>query len=369
MFAQINLLKSEQSTNQNEVLPCISLKTISNKKRQIRKNNFKKTDNTNFDKCENCGKCNLFTLNGKITCNDCGLIFSKHIDTNIEWRISCGSNNNPSDKIRTSINENKYISGNTTTTTIGQNASFKNIKNNNLIKTMSEWKQITYKDKTMIEKINNLTSICRNNDINDMMIDKICETFYKICKVLNPRRKKLIALMATSVLICFEEEGIVKDIDDISQIFDIDEKLLIKLSKEFEITWQEIKYTEQQTDDKFKYTKSNNDVKFNNKNISKKNENDILITHLNNLTCYLKKCQIPNIRQQYFKDLYTKIFKDRQLLEHIQKSKFAVVIYQSCLDNNIDIELKTIINICKTSYVTFNKCYKKFKNIYLVNND
>jgi transcription initiation factor TFIIIB Brf1 subunit/transcription initiation factor TFIIB len=388
-----------------------SLKDISKLKRE-KKQQKTKSQHNDLESCINCSKYDLVMINGQLTCRDCGLIYSKHIDSGIEWRVGSGSNNQPSDKIRTSINENKYITGITTTTTIGQNTNYKNNKNNNLIKNMNDWKQIDYKDKSMIEKINNITSICKNNDINDMMIENICDTFYKICKILNPRRKKLIALMATSVMLCFEEKGYIKTVDEVAQMFDIEEKTLIKLSKEFEIVWQEIKYDE---DDKTSKLQQKSFINNNaNENISNKTQlsiniikskikefeqNDILDfknteelnklieqkahidavnekhviesnkyilnNQLNNLVYYLKKLKIPNTYFKYFKDLYTQIFNDRVLLEHIPKSKFAVIIYQGCINNNINIDINLIIKACKTSDVTFNKCYKKFKNIYL----
>lgn len=377
------------TTNKSKNLS--SLKGLRKDKRDVKfqyqkQNQKSHQDISEFDICENCGKFNIVENNGQHMCRDCGLIFGKHIDTGIEWR-TCSISNNCADKVRTSINENRYIVGSTTITTVGSNTNLKNVKNNNLIKTMSEWKQITYKDKSMKDKINNLTSICRNNDINEMMIEKICDIFFEICSITNPRRKKLIALMATSVIICYDEHNIVRSLDDLSQMFDIEEKTLIKLSKDFEIIWQEIKYTKENDTNNLK-NKSRIDYSNDQKStkntklllptkpiqttktlqhIKKKKYTNILTEHINTLTHFLIKLSISNIYHHYFIELYTKIYNDRVLLEHIPRSKCSIIIYQGCLDNNININTNDIITICRTSNVTFNKCYKKFKNLYLDN--
>jgi transcription initiation factor TFIIIB Brf1 subunit/transcription initiation factor TFIIB len=364
-----------------------SLKGLRKNRRDAKYQAINQQQNTTeFDKCENCGKSDIVEHNGHHTCRDCGLIFGKHIDTGVEWRTCSSSNSNGTDKVRTSINENRYIVGSTTTTTVGNNTNFKNVKNNNLIKTMSEWKQITYKDKSMKDKINNLTSICKNNDINDMMIEKICDIFFEICSITNPRRKKLTALMATSVMICYDEHDIVRSLDDLSQMFDIDEKTLIKLSKDFEIIWQEVKYTKDNDTKELKnksieaYNQEHNsfscdssltgeEIETHKRNIKKqqkqKNHKNILSEHINTMMHFIRKLSIPSHYNSYFIELYTKIYNDRVLLEHIPRSKFAVIIYQGCLDNNVNVNTSDIISICRTSDVTFNKCYKKFKALYI----
>jgi transcription initiation factor TFIIIB Brf1 subunit/transcription initiation factor TFIIB len=382
---------STNTINSNIIKPKLSsLKGLRKNKRDAKyQAKIYQQDNTEFDICDNCGKSDIVENNGHHMCRDCGLIFGKHIDTGVEWRTCSSSNSNGIDKVRTSITENKYIVGSTTTTTVGNNTNFKNVKNNNLIKTMSEWKQITYKDKSMKDKINNLTSICKNNDINDMMIEKICDIFFEICSITNPRRKKLTALMATSVMICYDDQGIVRSLDELSQMFDIDEKTLIKLSKDFEIIWQEVKYSKENDTNELKnksredYNLEHNDsINDKNKLIlsskeieekkqkmkkqqKQKNYKNILSEHVNTLLHFVRKLSISSHYHSYFIELYTKIYNDRVLLEHIPRSKFAVIIYQGCLDNNINVNINDIIHICRTSDVTFNKCYKKFKAIYI----
>jgi hypothetical protein len=215
-------------------------------------------------------------------------------------------------------------------------------------------------------------------------------------------------------MICYDEKNIVRSMDDLSKMFDIDEKTLTKLSKDFEIIWQEIKYSKETDTNDLKnesinlYNNSNSNTSNFNSNTNTNNDNnlytvsenntevssnletptqhvdvktqkqitsekrrkkhiDILNDHINTLTHYLRKLNIGSNQHQYFIELYTKIYNDRVLLEHIPRSKCSVIIYQGCLDRNININTANIIRICQTSDVTFNKCYKKFKAIYLEN--
>ena len=53
----------------------------------------------------------------------------------------------------------------------------------------------------MLKRFNNITSICNNAGISGIIIETAKEVFYKIQKIHSPRRNKLSALMASSVII------------------------------------------------------------------------------------------------------------------------------------------------------------------------
>jgi hypothetical protein len=386
-----------------------SLRAISQQKKQKQQQSITSNtvNNNDIEMCVDCNNNNMVELNGFMTCKDCGLILGKQIDSNIEWRCS---NSTGIDKTRTSINDNKYVKGNTTNTTVGFNVNSKNCKNNNLIKTMSEWKQISYKDSSMINKIQYITNVCKNNDINDKFIDDICEIFYKICNIKNPVRSKLKALMAASVQLCFMEKDMFKCDSEVSQMFDINEKLYNKLFKDFELVWKELKKNERFKNktlrnmsidnitsneyDKFDNPNNvnnfmgcissnmllnpdngtlniTNDTKINDIIVSSANitnfenttetskYNNIVETDNNKLIYYLKRCNIDN---SYF-DLFIKFNKDiimkKILSNHIPRSRYAVIIYYICQQYNIECNKYNIIKVCRTSEVTFNKCLTK----------
>lgn len=355
----------------------ISIRELSQQKKLKHKLSIKPKQINDIESCEDCKSNNLVELNGFLTCKDCGLITGKQIDSNIEWRCN-NSSSSGVDKTRTSINDNKYLKGNTTNTTIGFNVTSKNCKNNNLIKTMSEWKQISYKDSSMINKIQHITTVCKNNDINDKFIDDICEIFYKICNIKNPVRSKLKALMAASVQICFTEKGMFKCDSEVSQMFDINEKLYNKLFKDFELVWKELKKNERFTTSNIinksisNYNSNSNTQLHQSKNINTDTNitnfesttntskyNNIIDSDNNKLIYYLKK---NNINQAYF-DLFinfnTEIINSKKLSNHIPRSRYAVIIYYICQKNNIDCNKYNIIKLCRTSEVTFNKCLAK----------
>lgn len=368
----------------------ISLRDLSlQKKNKLRSNIV--IPQLEIDMCQDCKSNNLVDLNGFLTCKNCGLISRKQIDSNVEWRCN-NSNNSGVDKTRTSINDNKYVKGNTTNTTIGFNVTSKNCKNNNLIKTMSEWKQISYKDSSMITKIQHITNICKNNEINDKFVDDICEIFYKICSIKNPVRSKLKALMAASVQLCFIDKGLFKCDSVVSNMFDIDEKLYNKLFKDFELIWKELKrkesintkelkkesiyyntsYKNTQNNTTNLHSKKLNSYKHiitntenNNVNITDNNKNNInnydyiLNNDNNKLVFYLKKCNIDNEYFDMFIDYNNKVYTNKILSNHIPRSRYAVIIYKVCMDNNIDCNKYNIIKNCRTSEVTFNKCFSK----------
>lgn len=365
----------------------ISLRDLSQQKKLKLRSSINNDNISQYeiDICQDCKSNNLVELNGFLTCKNCGLISRKQIDSNVEWRCN-NSNNTGVDKTRTSVSDNKYLKGNTTNTTIGFNVTSKNCKNNNLIKTMSEWKQISYKDSSMITKIQHITNICKNNEINDKFVDDICEIFYKICSIKNPVRSKLKALMAASVQLCFIDKGMFKCDSEVSHMFDIDEKLYNKLFKDFELVWKELKRKESKNTKALKkeslaYNNSyinteNNNTNINNnehkainhinnnsnsnKNISNESEYDYILNNDNNkLVFYLKKCNINNEYFDMFIDYNNEVYTNKTLSNHIPRSRYAVIIYKVCIDNNIDCNKYNIIKNCRTSEVTFNKCFSK----------
>jgi len=71
----------ESSTSKNNKCSIGSISKLKRLKKQK-----PKSLSSIIEECDNCGKNNIVENDGYINCQDCGLIFSKHIDSNIEWR-------------------------------------------------------------------------------------------------------------------------------------------------------------------------------------------------------------------------------------------------------------------------------------------
>lgn len=357
-----NKIKPDIKTKVNTELAYI----ISNKKKTKKKNVI------NMDNCKNCNSY-LYDNDGLIICNKCGLYHRCKIDMGQE---SYNYNDNKSDPCRTGLTDNQLIPSSNKGTIFGYNSPYgkkSNKAHNNLMRSMNNWKTMNYKDNNMLKRFNTITSICNNAGINNIIVEDSKEIFYNIHKIHSPRRNKLLALMASSVIISLKKHDMTFKFDKIASIFNISKKILRNMLGEYEHYWKEIcdneekeqlKLAKESLDDDNK----NGDVIIDKLYQQKNNNNEIIFkSYFNILNIDLKYLDKIEILYKWINDNYL-------LIEHVSKSIAACLIYTICNLYNINIKKKNIASVCNTSTITINKCYNKLVNklddiIKLLNNN
>lgn len=343
--------------------------------------------------CEAC-RTALIPHDGFMVCRDCGLCTSRDIDTSQEWR-NLDDNKGGSDPSRVSVPNNTMMPE----TSVGTMVSYGNGKKApyaNIIRTMNNWSMLSYKDSTILKRFKHITTVCKNANVLDSVIEEIKIVYYKISQVKAARRNKLHALMAVSVIIGHEIAGYDKDYKEVADMFDIDIKVLRSMIKEYEFIWKELQdidaeeqaalvkqSIDEETLDASKHpihkvkpiiiivpgaarlstidelvASDTPSIPIINK------ETDELFRQRQEednakLRKYVVKSGIPAIYQDKFYQLNDWIAERYILAQHIPKSRYACLIFLISELYALSIDKHKIISLCETSNVTINKCYNK----------
>jgi transcription initiation factor TFIIIB Brf1 subunit/transcription initiation factor TFIIB len=350
--------------------------------------------------CEACGTA-LIPHDGFMVCRDCGLCQSRDIDTSQEWR-NLDDNKGGSDPSRVSV-PNNTLMPETSVGTMVSYGSNKKAPFAHIIRTMNNWSMLSYKDSTILKRFKHITTVCKNANVLDSVIEEIKIVYFKISQVKAARRNKLQALMAVSVIIGHEIAGYDRDYKEVADMFDIDIKVLRSMSKEYEFIWKELQdidaeeqatLVQQSIDEENRELKSeilkqvnaSNAPSFSemqihksNKPLSKidelvqndkpteplvKKESDKLFSQRQEedngkLRKYVIKSGIHAIYHDKFFKLNDWIAERYILAQHIPKSRYACLIFLVSELYALNVDKHKIISLCETSNVTINKCYNK----------
>lgn len=362
--------------------------------------------------CEACGTA-LIPHDGFMVCRDCGLCQSRDIDTGQEWRNL--DDNKSTDPCRVSVPNNTLMPE----TSVGTMVSYGNNKKApyaHIIRTMNNWSMLKYKDSAILKKFKTITTVCKNANVMDSVIEEIKIVYFKISNVKSARRNKAQALMAVSVIIGHEIAGYERDYKEVADMFDIDIKILRSMIKEYEFIWKELQDVEaeeqaalvqQSIDEEIRdvaATKTNkllpdsnypqlgsglglglglglpvniekssaqyrqsidelvkNDVAY--KPLEKKESEELFKRRQEDdnikLRKYVNKSGVPAIYYDKFYKLNDWIAERYILAQHIPKSRYACLIFLMSELYALNVDKHKIINLCDTSNVTINKCYNK----------
>ena len=353
--------------------------------------------------CEACGTA-LSPQDGFMVCRDCGLCQSRDIDTSQEWR-NLDDNKGGSDPSRVSV-PNNTLMPETSVGTMVSYGSNKKAPFAHIIRTMNNWSMLSYKDSTILKRFKHITTVCKNANVLDSVIEEIKVVYFKISQVKAARRNKLQALMAVSVIIGHEIAGYDRDYKEVADMFDIDIKVLRSMSKEYEFIWKELQDIEaeeqatlvqQSIDEENRELKSELSKQTNQTNtygtpqfsgilpsqaikpLSKidelvqndkptepliKKESDQLFRQRQEedngkLRKYVAKSGIQAIYHDKFFKLNDWIAERYILAQHIPKSRYACLIFLVSELYALNVDKHKIISLCETSNVTINKCYNK----------
>ena len=354
--------------------------------------------------CEACGTA-LIPHDGFMVCRDCGLCQSRDIDTSQEWR-NLDDNKGGSDPSRVSVPNNTLMPE----TSVGTMVSYGNGKKApyaHIIRTMNNWSMLSYKDSTILKRFKHITTVCKNANVLDSVIEEIKVVYYKISQVKAARRNKLQALMAVSVIIGHEIAGYERDYKEVADMFDIDIKVLRSMIKEYEFIWKELQDIEaeeqatlvqQSIDEEIRdcaittaktasgHAKHSMSAPIHMQESIKKIpiqssiddlvRNDIasepLVSKLSDelfrqrqeednakLRKYVSKSGVAAIYYNMFFKLNDWIAERYILAQHIPKSRYACLIFLISELYALNVDKHKIISLCETSNVTINKCYNK----------
>lgn len=328
-------------------------KTI-RRKRLMSLSKTKKRELTNTENyCRNCKKATLMEDKGMIVCNLCGLFHQRKIDADQE---SYNYNDGKSDPTRTTMVDNYLIPSSNKGSVYGYSA--KNQSHSNMIRSMNNWKIMNYKDNNMLYRFTTITNICKNEGISNIVIDNAKEIFYKIHNVYSPRRNKLLALMASSVIIASKKKGLPYNFEKIASMFNISIEVLRIMLNEFEQYWKDIGDKEERAQVELaraSLAEDNKDGEIEIDRVYKQSQN----VSTTNFKFYFGMLDIDSKYLNKIEKLEHWIIEHQILIEHVPKSIIACLIHTICNLYDINIKKTKIAAVCGTSTITINKCYNK----------
>jgi transcription initiation factor TFIIIB Brf1 subunit/transcription initiation factor TFIIB len=356
------IVDCEKSQNEIKKIYKDKFKTIIRNRLNLENKTKKCNMLYNENNCRKCNKPSLIEDKGHILCNLCGLLHHKKIDTDQE---SYNYNDGKSDPTRTNMVDNYLIPSSNKGCVYGYNT--KNHGHSNMIRSMNNWKIMNYKDNNMLNRFTTITNICKNEGISNLVIDNAKEIFFKLHNVYSPRRNKLLALMASSVIIASKKKNIPYNFDKIASMFNISVEVLRNMLNQFEQYWKNIGDKEERQQVKLAKESLNEDNK----------DGEIIIDKIykqsqtqsnTNFKHYFGMLQIDNKYIQKVEKLEIWINENQILIEHVPKSIIACLIYTICKLYNINIKKTKIATVCCTSTITINKCYNKIiaHNDYII---
>ena len=303
--------------------------------------------------CSKCDKPSLMESKGIILCNLCGLIHHNKIDADQE---SYNYNDGKTDPTRTNMVDNYLIPSSNKGSVYGYNT--KNHGHSNMIRSMNNWKIMNYKDNNMRQRFTTITNICKNEGISNIVIDNAKEVFYKIHNVYSPRRNKLLALMASSVIIASKKKDVPYNFDKIASMFNISVEVLRSMLNEFEQYWKNIGDKEERQQVELARASLDEDNKDGEIVIDKVYKQSQTVS-TTNFKFYFGMLNIDSKYLQKIETLESWINDNQVLIEHVPKSVIACLIYTVCKLYDINVKKTKIAAVCGTSTITINKCYNK----------
>jgi transcription initiation factor TFIIIB Brf1 subunit/transcription initiation factor TFIIB len=307
----------------------------------------------NEDYCKRCNKSSLLEDKGIILCNICGLVHQMKIDTDQE---SYNYNDGKSDPTRTNMVDNYLIPSSNKGSVYGYNN--KNQGHSNMIRSMNNWKIMNYKDNNMLHHFTTITNICKNEGISNIVIDNAKEIFFKIHNIYSPRRNKLLALKASSVIIASKKKGMPYNFDRIAAIFNISLEVLCSMLNEFEQYWKNIGDKEEREQVELAKASLDADNQDGEIIIDKVYKQSQTVTN-SNFKHYFSMLNIDVKYLNKINKLEIWIIEQQILIEHVPKSILACLIYTICNLYDINVKKTKIAAACGTSIITINKCYNK----------
>ena len=302
-------------------------------------NYYEELDILNTDDLINDKKCcdiplNYLQSNGVINCKVCNNLIDNIIDSP-EWRYYGNSDTKNSNPTRCGMPVNVLLPNSSVGTTI--NNKGKGNRNNKIL-LYQQWNSMPYKERSKYKVFSEINSKCEMACLPNI----ICNTANSLYSVISDtkisRGNNRKGIIAACVFNACKECGVPRSIKEISEIFDLDPKILTKGCKN---------YTEI--------------LRINKINISRVQDtrsidlNDFIERFCNNINH--RELDIDKIIK-----ISNLCIKHKLIYDNTPPAMAAGCIYLYSKLKNLMINKKDLSIHCKISEVTINKCYKKIEN-------
>ena len=277
---------------------------------------------------------NYLISDGIIQCKVCSNTIS-NISDSAEWRFYGGNDNKTTDPTRCGMPVNTLLPE----SSIGSSVSFKNnSKSMCQIRRYQQWNGMPYKERSLYKVFNEITEVCKKNNIPTIIINEAKSLYNIISKTKISRGSNRVGIIAACVYFACKECNVPRSSKEIADIFKISVTIMTKGVKKC----QEIIYMNKQSNKRLLYKESIKPQDFIDRFCNKLNIKDDQILDIK------KICEI--------------VIQNNITSENTPPSIASGCILYFAKKNKLAITKKDISDICKISEVTINKCTKKLES-------
>ena len=268
-----------------------------------------------------------------ITCKECKNSITNIIDSP-EWRYYGSEDSKGGNPVRCGMPVNVLLPKSSVGTSI--NTRGKNSMNKLVL--YQNWNSMPYKERSKYKVFTEIDTKCRKNNLPNIISESAKSLYSTISSVKISRGNNRTGIIAACIFHACKECGVPRSIKELSEIFDIDPKVMTRGCK---------KYTEIS-----RMNKTNVDRV---QNIRSINLNDFIERNCNSLK--LTPTDIQEIKQ-----ISEKCIDLGLTYDNTPPSMCAGCIYLYIKLKGLSITKKDISDKCIISEVTINKCYKKLES-------
>ena len=281
--------------------------------------------------CDN--PLNYICDDSSITCKECKNSITNIIDSP-EWRYYGSEDSKGGNPVRCGMPLNVLLPK----SSIGTSINSRGNSSMNKLVLYQNWNSMPYKERSKYKVFNEIDNKCRKNNLPNIISQSAKSLYSTISSVKISRGNNRIGIIAACVFHACKECGVPRSIKELSEIFDIDPKIMTKGCK---------KYTE--------ISRINKQNVGRVQNIRSINLNDFIERFTHDLD--LSEEDIKKIIQ-----ISDHCIQLGLTYDNTPPSMSAGCIYLYIKMNNLSITKKDISEKCKISEVTINKCYKKLES-------
>jgi len=277
---------------------------------------------------------NYLPSGGVINCKVCNNLIDNIIDSP-EWRYYGNSDTKNSNPTRCGMPVNILLPNSSVGTTI--NNKGKGNRNNKVL-LYQQWNSMPYKERSKYKVFNEINSKCEMASLPSIISNTANSLYSVISETKISRGNNRKGIIAACVFNACKECNVPRSIKEVSEIFDLDPKILTKGCKN---------YTEILRMNKINISRVQNTRSI--------DLNDFIERFCNNINH--KDLDIDMIIK-----ISNLCIKHKLIYDNTPPAMAAGCIYLYIKLKNLIINKKDLSINCKISEVTINKCYKKLEN-------
>ena len=267
-----------------------------------------------------------------IICKKCGKSINNIINSP-EWRFYGSDDSKRSDPTRCGMPVNILLPKSSIGTTVNNKGNYMD-----RISTRQRWNSMPYKERSKYKVFVEIDTRCRSNNL-PIIISETSKSLYSVISEIKiSRGKNRKGIIAACVFNACKECKVPRSIKEISQIFDMDSKVLTKGCKN---------YTEI--------------IRLNKHTINRcQNLDTIIVSDFIERFSYNLSINEEGVK--FIKYISTLCEKLDLIYDNTPPAMATGCIYLSCKIRKNKITKKDISEQCNISEVTVNKCYKKLES-------